>query len=280
MKKMVFMVLILGVFFYGCSDPTDVKKGDSEEISALKNSCLAGDLESCAKLGAKYALGQDVKKDLSAAKSLFEKSCEGKNPTGCYNLGVINRDKNDYKKALELFKVSCQKDFGQACYSVGLMYKNAEGVDQDLDRSASMFQKACSLNNVYGCLDACAFYKDDAQGDKALPLCEKACELDNGAGCFNASDLYFTKHKDIQGTLTYSKRSCDLGIGIACSNVAFLYAEGSTMLKQDIPQAVQYFKKACDLGNEQSCQNYQKLQTHMDTKDSKGIPLKSTTHKQ
>lgn len=279
MKKMVFMALALGVFFYGCSNPTDVEKGDSEEIATLKNSCSSGDLESCARLGAKYALGQDMKKNSRAAKNLFEKSCEGGNPTGCYNLGVINRDEKDYKKALELFEGSCQKKFGQACYSVGLMYKNAEGVDQDLDHSADMFSKACALNNAYGCLDACAFYKDDAQGDKALPFCQRACELGNGAGCFNASDLYFTKHKDIQSTLMYSKRSCDLGIATACSNAAFLYAEGNSALKQDITQAAQYFKKACDLGNEQSCENHQKLQAQIDSNTSKSIPSKSATSK-
>ncbi|PAF41321.1 tetratricopeptide repeat protein [Helicobacter sp. 11S03491-1] len=277
MKKLIFISAILGVFFYGCSDPTAPKEGDSTEISTLKTNCVAGDLESCANLGAKYALGQDISKDINAAKELFDKSCKGGNPTGCYNLGVIDRDKQDYKKAMERFKDSCEKNFGQACYSIGIMYKNAEGVTQDLDYSASMFSKACDLGNPYGCLDACAFYKDDAQGDKALPMCQKACELGNGAGCFNASDLYFTKYKDIGNTLAYSKRACDLGVGVACSNVAFLYAEGK-VIHQDIKEAINYFKKACDLGNKQSCENYKTLENTLNkSKNAKDTKNKNTT---
>lgn len=143
MKKLIFVSLLLGVIFYGCSDPTKIKENDTQEVQSLKTDCAAGDLESCANLGAKYALGQDIKKDIGVAKTLFKKSCDGGNPTGCYNLGVIDRDKKDYKKAMDKFKDSCEKGFGQACYSIGVMYKNAEGVEQDLDLSADMFSKAC-----------------------------------------------------------------------------------------------------------------------------------------
>ncbi|PAF54349.1 hypothetical protein BKH42_00065 [Helicobacter sp. 13S00482-2] len=270
MKKLFFNLLVLGVFFYGCGDPIKPEKGDTQEISNLKLNCGEGDLESCANLGVKYALGQDIKKDLGAAKDLFEKSCNGDNPTGCYNMGVIDRDKKDYKKAMKNFQNSCDKGFSQACYSEGVMYKNAEGVDQDLDKSAGLFAKACDLNNAYGCLDACAFYKDDAQGDKALPMCQKACDLGNGAGCFNASDLYFSKYRDIQNTITYSERACELGIGLSCSNLGFLYAEGK-VIHQDINKGMDYFKKACDLGNKDSCENYQTLQSHLDKNAKKDV---------
>ncbi|PAF44507.1 tetratricopeptide repeat protein [Helicobacter sp. 11S02596-1] len=270
MKKLIFVSALLAIFFYGCSDPTEVKQDDSQEIQSLKTNCAAGDLESCANLGAKYALGQDLKKDIHSAKILFEKSCAGGNPTGCYNLGVIDRDKKDYKQALKKFEDSCEKAFGQACYSVGVMIKNAEGVEQDLDESVKMFSKACDLNNVYGCLDACVFYKDDAQGDKALPMCQKACEQGSGAGCFNASDLYFTKYKDIPNTLAYSKRACDLGVDLACSNVGFLYAEGKE-IAQDIKEAAVYFDKACLLGNEQACKNAETIKSHL-SKNNKQAP--------
>ncbi|PAF51606.1 tetratricopeptide repeat protein [Helicobacter sp. 13S00477-4] len=268
MKNLVFISLIVGIFLYGCGDPTKIKESDTQEVKSLKTDCVAGDLESCANLGAKYALGKDLKKDMSAAKELFEKSCKGDNPTGCYNLGVIDRDNKDYKKAMEKFKSSCEKGFGQACYSIAVMYKNAEGVDQDLDHSAEMFAKSCSLNNPYGCLEACVFYKNDAQGDKALPLCQSACELGNGAGCFNASDLYFTKYNDMENTLAYSKRACQLGVSVACSNIAFLYAEGKKV-KQNINKAMEYFKKGCDLGNDKSCKNYHTIEEHLNKNDQK-----------
>ncbi|PAF48116.1 hypothetical protein BKH46_02050 [Helicobacter sp. 12S02634-8] len=267
MKKLVFVSLILGVLFYGCSDPTKINESDTQEVRTLKTNCAAGDLESCANLGVKYALGQEVKKDMSGAKSLFEKSCQGGNPTGCYNLGVIDRDNKSYKKAMQNFETSCEKGFGQSCYSIGVMYKNAEGVDQDLDHAASMFSQACSLNNVYGCNDGCAYYKDDAQGDRALPLCQKACELGNGAGCFNASDLYFNKYQDIQNTIAYAKRACDLGVAQSCSNVGFLYAEGK-QTHQDINAALTYFDKGCKLGAQDACSNYQNIQAHLQTKQT------------
>jgi TPR repeat protein len=63
--------------------------------------------------------GEETKRDLVRARSLYERACEGGHPRGCTNLG--------------------------------LMYEQAKGTPKDLPRALQYYRRACDAHDELAC---------------------------------------------------------------------------------------------------------------------------------
>ena len=62
-------------------------------------------------------------------------------------------DKRDYQKAAKLFQKTCDGGDAKGCYNLGVLYENGQGLRQDKSYAKEYFGKACDLGDQLGCDD-------------------------------------------------------------------------------------------------------------------------------
>ena len=55
---------------------------------------------------------------------------------------------------------SCNNNIAPSCTGLGYMYKNGDGVAQDLFKAASLYQKGCDLDDRLSCIALGRMYQD------------------------------------------------------------------------------------------------------------------------
>lgn len=58
-----------------------------------------------------YGNGEGVRQNFDKEDSFYKQACNGKEPLGCYNLGVMYQQKTDMKNHLSIAK----EFYGKAC---------------------------------------------------------------------------------------------------------------------------------------------------------------------
>ncbi|MDR1554838.1 MAG: sel1 repeat family protein [Campylobacteraceae bacterium] len=93
------------------------------------------------------------KGDYEKAIELYTKSCDGKNPHSCNNLGILyeHSPKQDYQKALKSYKKACNMDNALGCINLGFMHEDGKGIAKSSDKAFEYFNKACGLKSQLGC---------------------------------------------------------------------------------------------------------------------------------
>ena len=66
---------------------------------------------------------------------------------------VVSKDMDP--KKLESF---CNSGYIVACFSLGVLYERGEGVKQNYQKAAELYQKSCDGGNIGGCLLLGALY--------------------------------------------------------------------------------------------------------------------------
>ena len=56
-----------------------------------------------------------------------------------------------YASQIDMLTKACQEEHGAACYELGLIYQEGIGVDQNLSKAKTYFNKSCDLNTHVGC---------------------------------------------------------------------------------------------------------------------------------
>src|SRR2546430_1912447 len=121
------------------------------------------------------------------------------------------------------FKKSCAAGNLNGCFRLGWLTLSGNGVPRDEEKGMQIYADACAR----GAAEACAY---------------------RGLNLIDDSDA---KPDDVVATLT---RACDLGSASGCENLAFLYATGTVVGRDDV-RATPLFVRACDLGDAHGCYN-------------------------
>src|SRR5581483_7295144 len=127
------------------------------------------------RLGSLYEKGQGVKKNLDAARQLYQAAAERGNAKAVHNLAVLYAEgldgKSDYKTAALWFLKAAEHGIADSQYNLGILYARGIGVEQNLPESYKWFSLAA------------------AQGDKdsGKKRDDVAARLD--AGALNAAKL-------------------------------------------------------------------------------------------
>ncbi|MFP6056266.1 tetratricopeptide repeat protein [Helicobacter pylori] len=96
---------------------------------------------------------------------------------------------------------------------------NVSGKVEDFIRGRKYIEKACELNEMFGCLSLVSNSQINKQKLFQYHL-SKACELNSGNGCRFLGDFY----------------------------------ENGKYVKKDLRKAAQYYSKACKLGDQETCE--------------------------
>ena len=118
-------------------------------------------------------------------------ACELGDGVAC---GILGFKSGDINKAISFYEKACELDNPYGCFNLGDMYENGNGVAKDINKANSLYEKACELGRGYACSYLGIRY-ENGNGvakdiNKANSLFEKACELDNGEACFYLGASY------------------------------------------------------------------------------------------
>jgi TPR repeat protein len=117
----------------------------------------------------------------------------------------------------------------------------------------AFFEESCGNGVRSGCFRQ-AWALSSRNRERALALYETVCRAGSAEACaYEGLQLMDAANRG-KDALAALERSCDLGSGGGCATLAFLYATGKHVRKDD-RRATPLYNKACDLGDAQGCYN-------------------------
>jgi len=163
-----------------------------------------------------------------------------------------------------LFEKDCRAGNASACFRQGWLLWVRQG-GPDNARALELFASACRS----GSMEACAYQGLDLmsssdRGAEALPVLEKSCDGGSGGGCANLAFLYATgklvKKDDKRAAALYAK-SCDHGDAQGCYNAGVMADDGRGVAR-DPRRAAARYEEGCTLGSPTACTNLGYLYEH------------------
>ena len=284
---MRLLTLVLATLLAGCGgssttpEPAPVEQPPSEQ-SPLEVACDSGVIQSCLRAGNDAELAGDFERaadlyhkacdlkdatgcvlsggarleagDLAAALGVLERACQMKDGTGCYGAGMIAGGiyggTADPPRAAALFHAGCEAASAASCGSLAQAYAGGVGVEQDLEKAASLRAQACATGDGESCtwqgLQAWRDQKDEA---KARSEFERACgsELPDPDGCGYLGWLTYADPKapDEARGIALLDAACEGLSAAGCNLRAVVHAR-----LNEANEATALRKRACELDPE------------------------------
>ncbi len=154
-------------------------------------------------------------------------------------------------------ETACQDGSASACFREGWLLWSRKG-GPHAARALELFRAACASGSGEACAYEAIELMDAPNGSgESAAAAERACELGSGAGCAHLAFLYatgkFVKKDDRRATTLYGK-ACDLGDPQGCYNVG-LMADDARGGPLDSAHAAAKYQEACTLGSATGCTN-------------------------
>lgn len=170
--------------------------------------------------------------------------------------------------AFELYEGPCGAGEAWACFGLGRFYlEGDQGVPQDLDRAAELLDRACDGGSAAGCAGLGLLVRDRAGAEdpeRAFELFTRACDDGDAAGCQNLAYQYAlglgVPKNDLQAAVLY-RRACEQGDAIGCYNAGLMHEQGRGFLRDPINATADY-QQGCDGGYALACTNLGYLYEH------------------
>ncbi len=150
--------------------------------------------------------------------------------------------------------------FNRACGPVTVTVRRA-GADLQLQVDAveqdALIAKACAAGSASACFRQGWLLWTPTLGpnsQKALDIFTSACRAGSADACaYEAIELMHVK--DASNTpVVAAERACTLKSAAGCAHLAFLYATG-TRVRKDDEKAADLYRQSCDLGDPKGCYN-------------------------
>lgn len=151
---------------------------------------------------------------------------------------------------------TCRDGSQEACFRLAWLLWSGSGVGKDEDQALALYESACAA----GSGEACAFLgirlpERAAPVERSLAALVRSCDLGSSAGCAHLAYRYATgtgiERDDARATPLYA-RSCDLGDARGCYNAGLMYRDGRGV-PSDLPRAVAAYEEGCRGGSSTAC---------------------------
>jgi TPR repeat protein len=214
-----------------------VKQNVTRASELYRRGCDGGEPRGCAQLGLLYFQGYGVHQELARAVELFKRGCDGGDLDGCANLGTCYDHglgvEKNAARAFELFTSACNGGKQFACTFLAFIYDDGKGVKRDIERAIGLYQRACDAGDALACTSLGVHY---AQGSGV----EKKAAL--------ANELF--------------SKGCEGGDPPGCTNLGVSYANGIGV-NHDPARASELYKKGCVGGDHHGCESLRSLKDRL-----------------
>jgi len=159
---------------------------------------------------------------------------------------------------------ACQDGSADACFREGWLLWSRKG-GPNVARALELFTASCKAGSGRGCAyEALQLMDEPERSSDSVAAAERSCHLGDGGGCAHLAFLYatgkFVTRDDHHAATLYGK-ACDLGDPQGCYNVG-LMAEDGRGGPRDVARAVSRYEEACSLGSSTGCTNLGYLYEH------------------
>jgi TPR repeat protein len=114
--------------------------------------------DACNHLGDMYAMElhdtPNASRAYTQAVNLYQRECDGGNPSSCIYMGNIYNYEGSGIKDLELLRASYQHACDTDpfwCHDIAELYENGHGVEKNPAKAHQLYQRACQANNTTYC---------------------------------------------------------------------------------------------------------------------------------
>ncbi len=228
-------------------------------VDRFMDACEGGSMQGCYQAGIVYWTGEGVGKDIKAARSLLEISCDGGYDDACVALKKMKHSKQgdlsnaEAKEELDNFKVSSvDKEVNTDNQDSGL-----HSTETDISEIPAVDIKAyrdnCSKGEMESCYKVgCTYfygYKVKKNFELARGFFDLACQGGVTGACAKLSTTYLGEKADFKKARKSANASCEKKVGLGCDILAFLYKEGKgvsknlSLSKELTKKALRYYNK-------------------------------------
>ena len=179
----------------------------------------------------------------------------------------------NYEQSCELRVESCYAGDARNCSIAAAHYKDGKGVEKNINRAITFYDKACNDGDIETCLMIGGYYRLGSLGKKddyiSFKYYKKACESKEkgqefaiGGSCSKVADMYKsgtgTYQSDLmaseyaQKAISILKRSCDNNNATSCESLADMYYFGRG-IEIDHFKSKELFNKACKKNEVMAC---------------------------
>lgn len=157
-----------------------------------------------------------------------------------------------------LLRDLCAKGNATACYRKAWLLARRNGTTGDKQGVLAAWKVACDARSA----DGCAYYgqellEERGRAMEGIDLLQRSCDLGSGTGCANLAFVYargIVIPRDDSIAAPLYERSCALGNVLGCYNEG-LMAENGRGIARDPIRAVAAYGAACDGGSATACTN-------------------------
>ena len=211
------------------------------------------------RLGQMNLTGTGTGKDISKAKTYFEKAAALDNADALYGLGklYLNKDSewHDIEKAVDSLLAAAQKGHSYGQYLLGRLFLNGEDVPQNTDYGLYWLEEAVKQENTEAqCLLGKAFLLGEVierDTDRATELLTKAMENGSAYAAYLLGKATLdgaALPQDIPKALELLDIAADKDFTPAEYLLGKLFYKGE-IIPQDIEKALQYLERAAEKKN-------------------------------
>jgi TPR repeat protein/aromatic ring-opening dioxygenase LigB subunit len=188
-------------------------------------------------LGALYADGWGVARDLAKARSYYLKAAQAGVPLAMYNFGSMAErgqgGAQDYAEARHWYEKAAAAGFPRGAYGLGVLYQHGRGVQKDLNQARRWYESAAEHGYDWGMLDM-GFLYERGEGvavdyARAREWYEKAAAAGNGLAMSNIGVLYargWGVPQDYTMARRWYERSAAAGNAAGMHNLGLIYHYG------------------------------------------------------
>jgi hypothetical protein len=168
---------------------------------------------------------------------------------------------------------ACSLGDAPACGYAGRMWLDGRGLAPDVERGLGMVLRACEGGVALACIAGLRWLAEDRreQSVKDGPAFHKrledehSCLTGSAEHCMELGQEFSVGRglypKDLVRSGVEYQRGCDLGNGLACSNLGDAYEYGNGV-PRDLSRAATLYERACRLGQALGCSNLGHLLKH------------------
>jgi hypothetical protein len=211
------LALALAVTLIGCGGSKKQEKSDSVGSAAS-------------------AMQQESEARKPDAADMARKKCIRLSARECYFEGMTLQADGKADLARAFFDHACGAGEMEACYDLALLYEDGEGgVEQDLERAKSLYEKACNADtpDPTACSNLGYMYKTgngvEADAKKATELYSRSCEIGSLLGCTNYAGRLAAGdgvERDVAKAEALLSNACNSGFFDACGQWLAVHARG------------------------------------------------------
>lgn len=192
--------------------------------------------------------------DLPAADRFYAQACDGGSMRGCLGRAAVAFRQKDYARAAQFDQQACDGGLQSGCLMVGVLTLQGLGVTYNPQKSASMFEAACTAGEARGCVARGWQYADlDKNPAMALQWYQTACTNDPKT-CGTLAEVHY-KAKNYAAAQAAWEKGAAAGDSSAMTSYGWMLFEGLGF-KADPNRAAELASRACELGEPIACSNF------------------------